>query len=60
MKKGDPIPRTGRPNRTNHYENQVGALLSAAGLKQFNMHCYIMQTEAGVALFNCPPMLEFS
>jgi hypothetical protein len=37
---GDPIPRKGRPNRTNHYENQVGALLLAANLKQFNKHCH--------------------
>jgi hypothetical protein len=36
---GGPIPRKGRPNRTNHYENQIGALLLAANLKQFNKHC---------------------
>ena len=39
-KKGGPIPRKGRPNRTNHYENQAGALHLAAHLKQFNNYCH--------------------
>jgi hypothetical protein len=37
---GGPIPRKGRPNRTNHYENQAGVLLLAANLKQFNKDCH--------------------
>ena len=41
-KKGGPFPRTGRPTRTSHYENQVGALLFAAGLPAVLIsHCYL-------------------
>src|ERR1035437_5867153 len=46
---GDPIPRKGRPNRTNHYENQVGAMLLAANLKQFNKDCH--HEDGGMAPF---------
>jgi hypothetical protein len=48
-KKGGPLPRAGRIIRTNHYENQVGALLLAAGLWQFNMRCHY--ADGGIALF---------
>jgi hypothetical protein len=49
-KKGGPIPRTGHPNRTNHYENQVGALLFAAGLKQLK-HALLYHADGGMGRF---------
>jgi hypothetical protein len=49
VKKDGPFPRTGRPTRTSHYENQVGPLLSAAGLRQFNMRCHY--ADGGMAPF---------
>ena len=53
VKKGGPLPRAGRPNRTSHYENQVGALLLAAGLRQFNTRC--PYADGGMAPFIQPP-----